>query len=119
MHIQRSALLLSIAAAVAVAAPPAAQAQTAGAARACRAVTVDGQKAPVRATGVSCAHARPIAKRFAKSGRLPSGWDSVNPAGCEHVLFRAGDRDYVLAHQYHAPAGSPLINTVRFRGCSS
>ena len=119
MHIQRSALLLSIAAAAAIGAQPAAQAQTAEAARACHGVTVDGQNAPVRAKGISCAKARPIAKRFAKSGRLPSGWDSVNPAGCEHVIFRASDRSYVLAHQYRAPKGAPVINTVKFRGCSS
>jgi uncharacterized membrane protein len=119
MHIKRSALLLSITAAVAVAAQPAAQAQTSGAARACSGVTVDGQKTPVRATGVSCAKARKIARRFAVDGHLPRGWDSVNPAGCEHVIFRARDRGYVLSHQYRAPGGAPLINAVKFRGCNS
>jgi hypothetical protein len=118
MHIPRSALLLSIAAA-AVGAQPAAQAQTAGAARACSGVAVDGQKVPVRAKSISCARARPIARRFARGGGLPNGWDSVNPAGCEHVLFRAKDRSYVLAHYYRAPAGAPQVNTVKFRGCSS
>lgn len=119
MPITRSALLLTVTAALLVGAQPAAQADSVSSARACSGFTIDGQKAPVTARSISCDRARPIARQFATDGSLPRGWDSVNPAGCEHVLFHKGDRKYVLSHGYRAPRGAPAINTVRFRGCSS
>lgn len=115
----RLPLLAVLAVAVSVAVGPASQARSPRATRTCASVLVDGQKVPVRATSISCTRARRVAKTFATSGKLPRGWAGVNPAGCEHVLFHKRDRRYVLAHDYHAPSGHPLIRTARFRGCVS
>lgn len=87
-------------------------------ARSCRSVRVEGKAVLVQASNVSCQRARPIARRFSASGAVPRGWDRINPAGCEWVLFRRRDRARVIENGYSVP-GVPTIRTVRDRGCTS
>src|SRR4051812_43569970 len=73
----------------------------------------------VKAEHISCRRARKIAIRFAKKHKLPRGWTSRNPAGCEYFLFRKRDRRAIVNNNYDPPGNQPLVNTAVFKGCNS
>jgi hypothetical protein len=109
------ALLLAAAVAGLLGAPDA----SAEAKKTCQKVTAGVERAPVYATHIACRRARRIVRRFVARDRLPRGWTSLNPAGCEHVIFRRRDREPIMRNGYRAPPGVPLVATIRMRGCES
>jgi hypothetical protein len=85
----------------------------------CQKVTAGEERSPVYASHIACPRARRIVRRFVATDRLPRGWTSLNPAGCEHVIFRRRDRERIVRNGYRAPPGVPLVATIRMRGCGS
>lgn len=73
----------------------------------------------VRAVNMSCERARRLVRITTETGRAPSGWVYLNPAGCEGVIVRRRDRARVVARNYRLPKGAAGVRTIIYRGCKS
>ena len=87
----------------------------------CGEVADEGGPSPVEAANVRCERALNVATAFIQRDVFKPGWKTFNPAGCEHFMFKRGDRRELL--DWFAGRDDRLeikvIYLIKMRGCVS
>jgi hypothetical protein len=71
--------------------PSATQARSGGLAG-CGKVADLGGQSTVRAANVPCDRALKVAAKFIQRDAVADGWNAINPAGCEWLMFKKRDK---------------------------
>jgi len=86
----------------------------------CGKVADAGGRSPVSSANIRCHRARAIAADFIQDDFVRPRWKTVNPAGCEWLMFRKQDRRAFRAwNENSGPLDFPLIGFVKQQGCVS
>ncbi|MFL5870415.1 MAG: hypothetical protein ACJ75R_04995 [Solirubrobacterales bacterium] len=116
----RRSLVLVVLALTAVAVAPAAAPARSGGFAKCGKVPDQGQKSKVRAANVRCERARKLAENFIAADRVPEGFKTSNPAGCEWFMFKRADKhEFADWMEHGGRIDFKLIAFTKFRGCVS
>ena len=88
--------------------------------RHCKNVKAKPDSSPVRVVNISCRRARRIVRYATRHYQTaPRKWVFINPGGCEGMIVRKRDKNWVIRHTYRPRPGRPFIYTVIYSGCHS